>query len=126
MLRPILLFPLIVLFVAGCKVPEEKAHENNIPPWLEVAQNNQEIRGIAVHVSPEVPGAEKYFSLYSPYEINYIFSNDAINVIFFDSKGNKVEDRWSSLDEIPFNEDDIVPTSEWIKRLEGGERGGSP
>jgi hypothetical protein len=117
MLKKMFFLSLVFSLLAGCRITENEAEKNSIPMWLMLAKNNQEIRGIAVHISPEVPGAEKYYSLYSPYEINYVFTNDSIHVICFDSKGGEVENRWTTLKELSFNEEDIVSADEWINRL---------
>lgn len=111
------LLALAVCLMTGCVTASKKTGETALPSWLSSVQAHPELRGIAVHISPEVMGAEKHFSLQRPYEVNYVFKDGSIHVMTFDFRGAKVEDRWTSLKELPFEEDDILSVNEWRQRI---------
>ncbi|MFM7180258.1 MAG: hypothetical protein ACKO2G_02155 [Verrucomicrobiales bacterium] len=93
--------------------------------WLNELEHSSGIRGLVLRPWPEVPGSEKFYSEAFPYEVNVIFNSGVIRVVCRDASGNVQDERWSSLRELPFAEDEITSLEEWKDRARqatGGQR----
>jgi len=106
-----------VLFMnASCAAPAQQVPKDQSPSWLSRHKDDNQLIGVIVHVCPEVPGSEKYFSEANPYEVLYVFKDGKVHSVNSTFRG-EVTDEWFSKGEMDIDPNVVVPLTTWEKRF---------
>lgn len=108
-------FYFIGAFLAACADGSKNEHQQP-PAWLSLHRCDKNLKGVLVNVSPEVPGAEKYFSEAMPYEVLYLFNDGRVHAVTTSFEGGVTEE-WFASGEMDFDVSDAVPLEMWARKL---------
>lgn len=105
----------LVIFLAAC-VSENASEPQQAPDWLSRHREDKNLKGVVVNISPEVPGAEKYFSAAKPYEVLYLFDDGRVHAVSTSFEGD-VTDEWFASGEMDIDTTDVVPLEVWAGKF---------
>jgi hypothetical protein len=111
---------ILVFFLAGCAT--ENTNKPQQPPeWLLRHREDKNLKGVVVNISPEVPGAERYFSTAKPHEVLYLFEDGRVHAVNTSFEG-EVTDEWFASSEMDIDTADVVPLEVWASKFSQNKR----
>lgn len=105
----------LALFLAACAGGGNNEPQQP-PEWLSRHREDKKLKGVVVNVSPEVPGAERYFSEAKPYEVLYLFDDGRVHAVNTSFEGD-VTDEWFASGEMDVDTADVVPLEVWASKF---------